>query len=68
MDHIVPVSRGGARLSRANVRRLCGACNLSKGARLIGQGGVAIDGTGSAPRPPASLAMRTGSEIHAAAS
>jgi len=31
MDHIVPISAGGAPLDRDNVRRLCGRCNRAKG-------------------------------------
>jgi len=31
IDHLVPVSRGGARYSSKNVRACCRTCNVSKG-------------------------------------
>jgi 5-methylcytosine-specific restriction endonuclease McrA len=34
VDHIVPVSKGGAIHDRANLQRLCTSCNGSKGARV----------------------------------
>lgn len=36
MDHIVPLSRGGAH-SYQNIQCACLSCNLKKGARMIGQ-------------------------------
>ena len=57
MDHIVPVSRGGARLDRANVRRLCGTCNRAKGHRLEGEGGQKISGEGPHSLDPPTQAL-----------
>lgn len=41
LDHIIPVALGGAHV-RANLQLACGPCNSRKGARLLGQGRMAI--------------------------
>jgi 5-methylcytosine-specific restriction endonuclease McrA len=37
VDHIVPLSEGGARLDPDNLRASCQWCNLSRGANRAGQ-------------------------------
>jgi len=49
VDHIVPISRGGSRLDRANLRAACWSCNSSKGARLLVVEAPVVEG----PRPAA---------------
>lgn len=34
VDHVIPLSRGGARTDRANLRGMCGPHNYSKGNKL----------------------------------
>lgn len=58
LDHIVPVKHGGAKLDRANARRLCGPCNRRRGAS--GGGGASPAGPG--PHPASRLA-RTESDV-----
>jgi 5-methylcytosine-specific restriction endonuclease McrA len=40
VDHIVPLSRGGSRHDRENLRRLCRSCNSRLGARLGKRGAI----------------------------
>ena len=51
VDHIVPLSRGGARFDPSNLRAACQTCNLSRGdgRRGSGRGGSVRDGWRSAP-------------------
>lgn len=50
MDHIIPVSKGGPRLARMNVRRMCGRCNARRGV------GVERSLSGAKPHPGLTLA------------
>jgi len=48
LDHIVPTSRGG-RTTWENLVTSCAPCNVRKGARLLGEIGMALH---TRPRPP----------------
>ena len=49
VDHVVPISAGGARLHPSNVQTLCSRChNRKTGAERSGRGGRV-----QSPRPPA---------------
>jgi 5-methylcytosine-specific restriction endonuclease McrA len=37
VDHIIPVSRGGAMYDRANLTSMCRACNREKSDRMPGE-------------------------------
>lgn len=66
VDHVVPVSRGG-KTEMGNLRTLCEACNLGKGARLETPSPSALSRT-SAPLTPSAPAAAPESTLPAAAS
>jgi 5-methylcytosine-specific restriction endonuclease McrA len=71
VDHIVPVSRGGAELDPQNCRPACGPCNYAGGARITNAGRGKRRSTNlpiSYPRPemypPEAWLVRPGDPCH----
>jgi 5-methylcytosine-specific restriction endonuclease McrA len=49
VDHVLPLSRGGARTSWLNTVACCARCNAAKGSRLIDEAGLRLLVTPHAP-------------------
>ncbi|QUQ62422.1 HNH endonuclease [Kutzneria sp. CA-103260] len=49
VDHVLPLSRGGARTSWLNTVACCARCNAAKGSRLLDEAGLRLLVTPHAP-------------------